>query len=365
MSVVFFTGILLGSCEKENLAGVESELDETLQIKSKLELFREQYSPNYNKSHSTDLNYLDGLCDGAPKTHLTSGSIFDSGHWDYYTFSGNAGDVVSIQVNRLTDEMDPAFTLFFGTSNSTVGLNDSSSSNADLTFLEFRDDEIYPLSCHGDPLLENYVLPSTGDYTLAIYDFISCGPAPYGYEIFVSGIDIANCNTISDSDGDGIEDTLDNCPNIANPDQANNDGDSEGDVCDDDDDNDGIEDTLDNCPFTANPGQENYDGDSEGDACDNDDDNDGCPDDVDPNLSNIEPTVIIDGCDTGVENRTTLECGIMFSDKMDDLEVGNYRNHGAFVRTVAKMVNSWYKDGLVTLAEKDALMTCAGQANIP
>jgi hypothetical protein len=366
LSVVFFTVILLSSCEKENLAGVESELDETLQVKSKLELFREQYSPNYNKSHSTDLNYLDGLCDGTPKIHITQGSRGDSGHWDYYTFSGYAGDVISIQVNRLTDEMDPSFSLFFGTSTSTVGLSSSFSSNPDLTFLEGRDDDIDHLSCFGEPLLENYVLPSTGAYTLAIHDFLSCGPAPYDYEILVSGIDSANCDTTSDSDGDGIEDTSDNCPTIANPDQANNDGDSEGDACDDDDDNDGIDDTIDNCPFTANPNQENHDGDSEGDACDNDDDNDGCPDDLDPViLSKIEPTVIIDECDTGVENKTTLECGIMFSDKMDELEGESYKNHGAFVRTVAKMVNSWYEDGLITLAEKDALMSCAGQANIP
>ena len=42
-----------------------------------------------------------------------------------------------------------------------------------------------------------------------------------------------------DPDGDGVT-TGDNCPNDANPDQANNDGDAQGDVCDPDDDNDGV-----------------------------------------------------------------------------------------------------------------------------
>ncbi|MEO6038178.1 MAG: LamG-like jellyroll fold domain-containing protein, partial [Saprospiraceae bacterium] len=57
---------------------------------------------------------------------------------------------------------------------------------------------------------------------------------------------------ITDSDGDGLEDNADNCPNLANPAQENNDGDAQGDVCDADDDNDGIPDDSDNCPLRYN-----------------------------------------------------------------------------------------------------------------
>lgn len=59
-----------------------------------------------------------------------------------------------------------------------------------------------------------------------------------------------------DDDADGVEDVIDNCPDNANPGQANADGDAWGDVCDDDDDNDGVDDVDDNCPLDANPGQE-------------------------------------------------------------------------------------------------------------
>jgi VCBS repeat-containing protein len=53
-----------------------------------------------------------------------------------------------------------------------------------------------------------------------------------------------------DSDGDGINNGLDNCPNLANADQANHDNDAMGDACDADDDNDGTLDANDPFPFT-------------------------------------------------------------------------------------------------------------------
>ena len=84
-----------------------------------------------------------------------------------------------------------------------------------------------------------------------------------------------------DDDQDGVPDAEDNCPIIANSDQANHDGDNFGDACDADNDNDGIDNPTDNCPLRPNVGQDDADYDEVGDVCDADDDNDGVEDEAD------------------------------------------------------------------------------------
>jgi hypothetical protein len=67
----------------------------------------------------------------------------------------------------------------------------------------------------------------------------------------------------NDTDGDDVADETDNCPLVANPDQANTYGnDAEGDACDDAD-SDGVLDTVDQCPLAA-PANANQDKDGDG-----------------------------------------------------------------------------------------------------
>ncbi len=73
--------------------------------------------------------------------------------------------------------------------------------------------------------------------------------------------------TLQDGDTDTVPDYEDNCPVVSNTNQANNDMDSEGDLCDFDDDNDGVSDVAEDAnppmdPFLASDATGDVDGDS-------------------------------------------------------------------------------------------------------
>ncbi|MCX6829681.1 MAG: PKD domain-containing protein [candidate division Zixibacteria bacterium] len=111
--------------------------------------------------------------------------------------------------------------------------------------------------------LHSYKCP--GIYTVILTITDRCGTSTMTKNAFVTVTAPAGT---PDTDNDGIINACDNCPSVANPDQANNDHDALGDLCDPDDDNDGIPDLTDNCPMIANPDQHDSDSDGIGDACD-------------------------------------------------------------------------------------------------
>ena len=80
---------------------------------------------------------------------------------------------------------------------------------------------------------------------------------------------------MTDADGDGVPDEIDNCPVTVNPAQSDPDLDGLGNACDpcpfdvlNDADGDLVCGDVDNCVGTTNPQQLNGDGDGAGDACD-------------------------------------------------------------------------------------------------
>jgi DNA-binding beta-propeller fold protein YncE len=69
-------------------------------------------------------------------------------------------------------------------------------------------------------------------------------------------------------DEDNFLDGLDNCPAVANNDQADSNNNGIGNACDQPDaDNDGVPDAIDNCPLIANPTQLDSNNNGRGDAC--------------------------------------------------------------------------------------------------
>lgn len=108
-----------------------------------------------------------------------------------------------------------------------------------------------------------------------------------------------------DDDTDGVDNLADNCPSISNTDQLDTDGDGAGDVCDPtpngDDDGDGIDNAVDNCVSTYNPDQADADSDGIGDACDafpNDPDNDIDDDGIGADTDNCPAVANADQLDT-------------------------------------------------------------------
>ena len=99
-----------------------------------------------------------------------------------------------------------------------------------------------------------------------------------------------------------------------------------------------------------------------------DSDGDGIPDNFptgsdDCDNSDLDETVVVDGCDSGVEN-VLAENGCTISDDILECADGA-RNHGKFVSCVAKLTNRLKKTGLISGKEKGAIQRCAAQSDLP
>ena len=157
---------------------------------------------------------------------------------------------------------------------------------------------------------------STTTYTLAITkDGITCQKSI-----------LINVIPDPDSDGDGVLNSLDICPDTISGESVDSDGCSE---CQKDTDGDGIVNCIDNCISISNPNQLDTDSDEIGDACDADDDNDGYNDNIDIfpldslEWSDNDSDIIGDNADTdddndGFDDALEIQCN---TDPLDPLSV--------------------------------------------
>ncbi len=121
----------------------------------------------------------------------------------------------------------------------------------------------------------------------------------------------------TDQDDDGITDSLDNCPLVFNPDQADTDGDGLGDVCDDDD-GDGVVNASDLCEFTV-PGE------------------------------TVDPA-------TGCSISQLCPCAGSRG------ATAPWKNHGQYVSCVAKVANEFVAQDLIDKWEKDLIVSAAARS---
>lgn len=157
-----------------------------------------------------------------------------------------------------------------------------------------------------------------------------------------------------DVDDDGVLNEDDNCPNVANIDQADLDGDGQGDACDDDLDGDGWANDIDNCPTVANSGQSDFDEDGVGDACDNDIDGDGISKGSDDcRFTPLGEVVNAAGC--SIDQLCPCE------GPRDT--TASWKNHGKYVSCVAQNSAKLVQQGVITEEEKDMIVSDAAESS--
>jgi hypothetical protein len=133
--------------------------------------------------------------------------------------------------------------------------------------------------------------------------------------------------------------------------QEDLDGDGAGDACDADLDGDGAGNGGDNCPEVANSGQADLDGDGLGDACDPDIDGDGVANGVD--VCSATPP----GATVLPENGCSIAQLVPCSGPRGTNQP--WKNHGQYTSSVARAAGQFFSLGLITEAEKDALVAAA------
>ena len=90
-------------------------------------------------------------------------------------------------------------------------------------------------------------------------------------------------------------------------------------------------------------------------------DSDGVANDEDCNAnSDLSPTIIIGGSNTGVPN-TLFANGCTMADLIAQLAADHAGDHDAFMEAVAALTNQWVADGLITGKQKGAIMKAAAR----
>jgi hypothetical protein len=145
----------------------------------------------------------------------------------------------------------PAQAVTIGLSSSDTTEGTVTPSGVTFTSANWSTPQVVTITGADDALADGSVA-----YTIVTAPAVSADVAYNG--INPADVGVTNHDDDSDSDSDGVIDTLDNCPSVSNPTQADLDSDGVGDVCDTDTDGDGVTDGVESA--APNGGDGNADG---------------------------------------------------------------------------------------------------------
>jgi hypothetical protein len=134
--------------------------------------------------------YSGTLTLGVPAAGSTTGFSYfldEGANVNFWKIFLTAGEVINISATRLNQNLNPAFDLYSGITSADTSEFVDGTSWGGMTLLDSAIDDVPPPSPGtgpgGDPLLSDFVAPTTGFYTVAVGGFLSSDDGLYPYRI--------------------------------------------------------------------------------------------------------------------------------------------------------------------------------------
>ena len=147
-------------------------------------------------AHATPISYEGVLSPGVAASGDVGGFSWflnEGSGVDFWQFSASAGSNVTLRVDRLNGNLDPALSFYKGTTSADTSAFNSAASFGGLTFIGSLDDENPPFvgvaNFSGDPF-GTFAIGTTGLYTVAVggSDSTDSGMYPYRITMSVNGV---------------------------------------------------------------------------------------------------------------------------------------------------------------------------------
>jgi len=148
-------------------------------------------------AHAAPIVYKGTLVSGTPATGNVGGFSWflnEGTGIDFWQISATAGTIVTLEVDRLNGNLDPALSFYRGTTTADTSSFVAGAGFGGLTFIGSLDDEhppfVGPTGFTGDPF-GTFAISTTGVYTVAVGGGDSTDGGVYPYRITMTAAPIA------------------------------------------------------------------------------------------------------------------------------------------------------------------------------